>query len=530
MHCVIGSGPAGVACASALLRRGATVQLLDGGISLEPSRAELVARMSQTRPEDWTNAQLAQFKTGMEATRRGLPTKLVYGSDFAYRDEERDVRTDYDGVGLRPSLAVGGLSNVWGAAMMPCRPEDTADWPVNAAQLAEHYRAVLGFIGHSARPDDLSGMFPLYTDQPSALDLSTQSRVVLQVMNRNRERLNASGIHFGQARVAVRTRAPGSDTGCVYCGLCMYGCPYGYIYNSADTLQELRAQERFTYISDLVVTSLEESAGAVRIRGCHRVTRQPFEREASRVFLAAGVIPTAQILLRSMNAYDRQISIKDSQYFLLPMALTRRVRNVRHEALYGLSQLFIEIMDEKISGHTVHLQLYSYSELIGRVIAGALGPLAKPLDFLARELEGRLMLAQGFLHSNESPCIFARLSKSGRTSEDRFELRAEANPGTNRTIRRVVRALMKNARRIGALPLPMLSQIAEPGRSFHSGGTFPMRTHPGAFESDTLGRPNGWKRVHAVDATVLPSVPATTITLPVMANAHRIGWESSSLD
>jgi choline dehydrogenase-like flavoprotein len=57
-----------------------------------------------------------------------------------------------------------------------------------------------------------------------------------------------------------------------------------------------------------------------------------------------------------------------------------------------------------------------------------------------------------------------------------------------------------------------------------------MRAQPGEFESDRLGRPHGWSRVHAVDASVFPSVPATTITLPVMANAHRIGWEAAALD
>jgi hypothetical protein len=56
-----------------------------------------------------------------------------------------------------------------------------------------------------------------------------------------------------------------------------------------------------------------------------------------------------------------------------------------------------------------------------------------------------------------------------------------------------------------------------------------MREKPGAFESDCLGRPHGWTRVHAVDATVLTSVPATTITFSVMANAHRIGWEAAAL-
>jgi hypothetical protein len=32
-----------------------------------------------------------------------------------------------------------------------------------------------------------------------------------------------------------------------------------------------------------------------------------------------------------------------------------------------------------------------------------------------------------------------------------------------------------------------------------------------------------------VDASALPSVPATTITFSVMANAHRIGAESADL-
>jgi choline dehydrogenase-like flavoprotein len=65
-------------------------------------------------------------------------------------------------------------------------------------------------------------------------------------------------------------------------------------------------------------------------------------------------------------------------------------------------------------------------------------------------------------------------------------------------------------------------QLAQPGRGYHSGGSMPMRLQPGELETDTLGRPYGWRRVHAVDATVLPSIPATTITLSVMANAHRI--------
>jgi hypothetical protein len=73
------------------------------------------------------------------------------------------------------------------------------------------------------------------------------------------------------------------------------------------------------------------------------------------------------------------------------------------------------------------------------------------------------------------------------------------------------------------MPLPLMLKIAQPGRGFHTGGSFPMTREPRGFQTDLLGRPPGWKRIHAVDATVFPSIPATTITYSAMANAHRIG-------
>ncbi len=50
-----------------------------------------------------------------------------------------------------------------------------------------------------------------------------------------------------------------------------------------------------------------------------------------------------------------------------------------------------------------------------------------------------------------------------------------------------------------------------------------MALKPQGYQSDVLGRPCGFNRVHAVDSTIFPSIPATTITLSIMANAHRIG-------
>jgi len=46
------------------------------------------------------------------------------------------------------------------------------------------------------------------------------------------------------------------------------------------------------------------------------------------------------------------------------------------------------------------------------------------------------------------------------------------------------------------------------------------------MSSDPLGRVSPWRRIHAVDGTVLPTIASTTFTLTVMANAHRIADSS----
>jgi choline dehydrogenase-like flavoprotein len=523
MHCVIGSGPAGVACAKALLARGVTVLMLDAGIGLEPDREKIVSDCAAKKPCEWNPAQLAALKGGMAADATGVPLKLLFGSDFPYRETAEKIPWQNHGTGLKPSLAFGGLSNAWGAAMLPHRDSDIADWPVKNAELAHHYRAVTGFTGLAAQHDDLEEIFPLHCADPGHLKSSRQADLFFENLKKNRAALRDRGWNFGRARVAVRAADNAKGIGCVHCGLCMSGCPYGCIYNSADTVRELRAEKNFIYQRDVIVTKVREDSKKVFVEGFHRETRAPLSFEADRVYLAAGVIPTAQILLRSQNSYDQPLTLRDSQYFLFPLVMARRTRDAQAEALYTLSQLFIELENPKISRRSVHLQIYTYSDIIAQAVRQSLGPL----KFLAPQLEERMLVVQGYLHSDESSTVAMTLKRDGE--KDFLRLDAQLNPATRRTVKKVLRELLSQTRRLGGIVVPPMLQLAEPGRGFHCGASLPMRSAPKDFESDTLGRPRGWSRVHAVDASVLPSVPATTITFSVMANAHRIGWETAAI-
>ena len=522
MDCVVGSGPTATACAAALLAAGRHVVMVDAGLRLEPERRAAVAALLQSgmplRPQ--TAPWLAE-RAG--APQEKIPQKRLFGSDYPFRFAAEELHIKSHGVGVEPSFALGGFSTVWGAQVAPYRAADIADWPIDLAQLTPHYEACLKLTGIAGEHDDLAALLPLHATAPAKLAMSRQARQMADTMARHRDALRVAGIHFGRARVAMRSEATESSPGCVYCGLCLHGCPHEIIFNAEHTVAAFGQNERFSYRPNIVVQSAGDTASGAQVSGRDRLTGEAVTVEADHVFLGTGTIPTTQILLRSLAAYDRTVEMLDSQYFLLPLVLPRGVDGVRDEALHTLCQMFVEIIDPVISPYTVHLQLYSYNDLIGAMVRQKLGPLAGPLEGLARQAEGRLMLIQGYLHSAHSAKIAATLR--GAPGADQLELSALANSATRRVIGKVVRKLLRQAPKLGAIALPMLLEVASPGRGFHCGGTFPMRAAPGEFETDRLGRPAGMRRVHAIDATVFPSIAATTITLTAMANAQRIASE-----
>jgi nucleoside-diphosphate-sugar epimerase/choline dehydrogenase-like flavoprotein len=468
--------------------------MLDAGRELEAERQAVVSRMAAGDKTAWSKADRQQLTRGMVATPAGVPLKLAYGSDFPYRDAEEGIALERRAAGLKPSFARGGLSTVWGGAILPNRAEEMAGWPITPEELAPHYRSVHGFMPLSGRRDRLEELFPLH-GEPFPLPLSRQAEDLLTDLTRQ----PLAGLTPGQARLAL-------DQGCVACGLCLYGCPYGLIYNSAATVEQLRSLPNFTYRPGCIVQRIEENSGGVIIHGTD--STGALRLEADTLFLAAGVLPTSRIMLASLEAYDHPLRLLGSHYFLFPLLRPRRTPGAVSEELHTLCQLFLELEAPQLSRHTIHLQCYTYNDLYARAAARALGPFAR-LAPLTMFLE-RLLLVQGYLHSDSSPAMQLSLGRDGRL--------ALTGEPVNR-VGAIVRGVMDRLRPLG---LPFAPRIGLPGEGFHCGGTFPMRHSPAPFESDPWGRPHGFQRVHIVDASVLPSIPATTITYTLMANAHRI--------
>ena len=521
---VVGGGPAAAAAAKALVAAGRRVIVLDAGLSLEPEREAARGRMAATAPEHWQEADVAltRFSAGGE----GQPGyKQLFGSDLAFRDDGVLELSAAAGVGARPSYALGGLSNVWGSGVMAYTDSDLAGWPITAAELADGYRAVLGYVPLAAEEDELARRYPLFRTPDGPLIRTPAGEQILARMRRHAGALAAAGYSFGAPRLAVRVGHPAPSHGCVYCGHCLDGCPYGHIYNAAQTMEEMQHAGAIDYRPGLHVDRVIEADGEVIIEATPLAGGQGVTLRAERAFLGAGVFSTTIILQRSALAPARS-EILDSQALYVPFAWVGPAGATGREPGHTLAQGAVVLEDPAVARNPIHMSLYTYSEDMTARAREAHPRLAALAGPALQGITRRMAVGICFFHSEDSDRV-ASICEAGSRS---VRLEPVLNAGRPATIARFKRSLLRSLGRIGLVALTPFAELAAAGGGYHYGSSAPMRERPGFGETDTLGRPSGTRRIHVVDASCFPSVPGGSITFSVMANSHRIATAAARED
>jgi hypothetical protein len=194
----------------------------------------------------------------------------------------------------------------------------------------------------------------------------------------------------------------------------------------------------------------------------------------------------------------------------------------RQRQRFTLAEVFLEVLNQELSEHIVHLQIYGMNAIFADTLRTLL-PRPLPLD----PITNRFFLFQGFLPSQVSGHLELTITSTTRKG-DEILVRGVENPVALKFAKRVKTLIRKQLIGFG-LPVPLYLQLVPPGRSFHSGGSFPMGGKHPVFSSDLLGRPAGLKRVHIVDSACFPSIASSTIGFTIMANADRISRATAEL-
>ena len=311
---------------------------------------------------------------------------------------------------------------------------------------------------------------------------------------------------------------------CVRCGLCMTGCPYSLIYSSSQTFDRLRAARRIDYLDGLLVVEVGQDGTTPFVIAEELGSDRRRRFEADRVYLACGAVGTTRLVLSSLGIFDQDVELAESAQFVVPMVSLRPVPDPTVVSEFTLNQFNMAVTLDDIGLDVAQIHFYPHNPAMEDALPGLLrSPMGRPLGV---QVLRRLTVGLGYLPSWESPKLRMRVTPPDtgggpagiRLSGD--ERVAAGNP----MLRSVTRRMLRAAPRLDLWPVVPMASMSAPGKSYHFGGSLPHRTAPadGPITTDRLGRLAAWSRVHVVDASVFPTVPATTFTLTIMANAHRI--------
>ncbi len=506
---VIGSGPAAAAAILALADDPAQqITVVDIGERLGGDAAAAVRRMSAFQPAEWEPADV-DLVTAQPVALAGsaLPEKRAYGSNHMFIDlgQQRGLTMPARGNHAAVSGAAGGFSTVWGAQIMPFSRATFDRWPFGWEEIESHYKAVLDEVPLAAEEDDYAEDFPLLAARAPLPPVSGRAAAVLASYRRHRDAIRAKGLLVGKARLALAADS------CVRCGLCMTGCPYSLIYSARHTVDRFVATGRARLVPHVLVTRVDQPPGGKpSVQGIDLTTGRAMRLDGDRVFVGAGGLGSTRIALNSLSAPPKQVGLQESVQFLVPFVSRRTTGDPRGRRDFTLNQfnLLLKYDDEAYTTSQVHC--YPYNPALAEALPGwlprswagaALGRITAGLGYLPSWRSPRMRVEVRARHENALPDVAVRVVSDERPA----------------MLRSVLRRLTAVGPKLDLFPVLPMVRLSGPGKSYHFGSTFPHGNG-----SDLLGRIGQFPNIHLIDGAVLPSVPSTTFTLTVMANAHRI--------
>ncbi len=493
---IVGSGPTGVAFATAALARGASVHMVDVGNSLEAARSDVIAQAATSSPDEWEPEvrKMLRYRPG---SADGLSRKLAFGSDFPYAE----ASTSLCDVGIAPdvgcvvSYARGGMSNVWGAAVEPLQAtiDRLPEWMERPMLEAEE--AVNKFLPCSRITNDGSRF----------------SIPALPVIEGLRQRMSVSSsnpeISITPATVAVDAFA------CLRCRTCLMGCVYGAIWHAGMQLDWLLSHPRFRYSRRLLALRFEETGSQAQlvVRRCDTLDEHVIT--SRRLVLAAGALGSATLIVRSGVA--NELSLTDYQTFFLPIVLPGRTRGVRTAPGLDLSQVFMRHCRVDGAGETM-IQLYGYNDTLAARLPGGNHPLAQRFSPISERLLAHVAVGIGYLGAPVSGGLrILRLPDGG------CEVSAVGAPSRGNAIQSM-EPLVRALRQGGAVPVKRAMRLAQVGEGYHLSTLVKSGQMAVSLENGLL---DGTNAIHVVDSGALPHVAPGPITKLAMCNSTRLASE-----
>lgn len=496
-------------CAWALVDLGIKPTIYDAGEVLNDEKKTHIEYLRRTFG-NWSQHDLNKIGD-MEFEKNGFPTKTVFGSSFLFGDN-REHSPLLNQTSISPCYAKGGFTVGWGGAVLPIHQQDMMEWPFPIQALHEGFHETTKRLGICGIEDQLSAEFPLFNACPYHLKENQQTKELLKRLESLQNHMRTC---VGRARLALDVR------NCKFCGLCLEGCPFGAIHTLDFDINKLVKCNKINYRNDVIVTKINETSKSIEVTINKKNEKISVKEKFDHVFLGAGAINTARIILESQERFEETINLLDSQKFA-SLIFTPKSDTTPIENRNTLPVVFFEMQDE-ISKHWTHLQISPFSRYAQKKLEQKLRRIGLQKLAYSKLFAERINVVWGGMHSEKSGKFNLALLRAHKNKRPILEISQVQKTDKNKPIKEQLRKVSNAFESRGIFLMKQAAMIAPPGAGNHFGGSFPMRKMPNLWnETDTNGKLKDYKRLSIVDSSLFPSIPATTMVLTIMANSWRL--------
>ncbi len=499
---VIGSGPVGVTAAHRILSLGNSCTMVSSGATLESEKNEMVVGLREKSFHQWSPHDMSlynELNTEDPRVKSHVGSKQNFGSSFPYAPYDSFSSIDFkitSDARFYPSLAYGGLANVWGSICFPFSYNDNLK--LRQPILPKHYEFLSSFLPISGKDDQLTRIYQLFSGNTSAVQVSNLGKSLRDKFNA--KKFDDEEVFGGSPRVAVRTTG---KLACQSCGLCATGCIWGSIWDAKEEIESLISKKEFSMIGGFVVDRIQQQNGFFEV-----ISSRGEKLICKNLFLAAGPVSTV-ILLQKSKMLPEIVKLDDTQLTVVPcLSLFRKQTHDN----FVLSQFILNFQSGN-SGSEFFVQITGYNEDLARRAKGYL-PLLKVLprnflDFIFRYIG----IAMIFRNSDTSGKVV--ISRSA----NKVNVTTEDYSSKDRLAAKSSKRVFKILRQLRLIPIPVLAQVVGVGESYHIGN---LTNKYGLRILDSQGAIENVPNLYILGSASLDYIAPGPVTYPAMANAVRI--------
>ena len=517
---IVGSGPAGVSAAFPLVEKGIRVLMLNAGqhdlSSSELYRHDTLRSLRQSQ-RFWkisVGEKYERFKAEDGSSPKYQdPSYLRVLAEFKQR-----YKIGTQNFSIHGSMERGGLSNMWSTGVSIFDDNDLLKYPISHNDLRRSYQRVIQRIGVSGANDDDLSAFHGYEEslQPPLVPRGNAELLYRRYRARSAP-AHRRGVFLGHNRMATLTRDHQGRQGCIYCGLCTYGCAGQSMWSARYDLTKLLEFPNFSYGEDAFVTRIRRVGERYTITiniGPYHIAE---EIKTKRVVLASGAIGSAKLVFDALDIYDESRTLLNNPMAAFALFVPRwRLSDLLDENTSGSYQLSYCVKtpdsDEHYASGYIHL-----ADTIPTTKFLTYMPFSYPLSRqIARRLQPALLIGTCYLGSSYSSNT-VRLSSSGE-----LKINGGYTSNVEPIFKTVINRLASAMIRYNIYLISNSMGMGKTGEDVHYAGTVPMRSDPRIGEANSQGEVQGLPGVYVVDGSALTSLPSKLHTLTIMANADRI--------